>query len=154
MRCSSSIRQSRGTPTLLAAHEDVTHLPAKCVGELLTTHFADARRRWRQVGNDWAEIAGTDVGIKRLRESGRRYDSGEDHGNGKLGHDIFPSILRGSASPLRHAPMIAVGTSAAIIAPCQQLTMGPDRSMAQSWRCMTACLSRDPSNSSSRVRGL
>src|SRR5215216_3786864 len=77
-RCSSSIRKSGRTPTLRAAHEDVTHPPARCVRELHTTHFADARRGWRHVGNArlnrCAEIAGTDVGIKRLCESGGRDD--------------------------------------------------------------------------------
>jgi hypothetical protein len=90
-RCSGSICQSGRTPTLRAAHEDVTHPPASCVGELHTTHFAGARGRWRQVGNAGldrcAEIAGTDMGIKRLGERGGRHDGGEDHGNGKLAHD-------------------------------------------------------------------
>src|SRR5215216_7390210 len=75
---SSSIRKSGRTPTLRAAHEDVTHPPARCVRELHTTHFADARRGWRHVGNArlnrCAEIAGTDMGIKRLCESGGRDD--------------------------------------------------------------------------------
>src|SRR5215217_625198 len=88
-----SIRQSGRTPTLRAAHEDVTHPPARCVGELHATHFADARRDWRQVGNGrldgCAEIAGTDMRIKRLRESGGRDDGGEDHGYRKLAHDTF-----------------------------------------------------------------
>jgi hypothetical protein len=55
--------------------------------------FADTRRDWRQVEttrlNRWAEIAGTDMGIKRLGESGGRDDDGEDRGNGKLAHDIL-----------------------------------------------------------------
>jgi hypothetical protein len=88
-----SIRQSGRTPTLRAAHEDVTNPPSRCVGGLHTTHFADARRDWRQVRNArfnrCAEIAGTDMGIKRLCQSGERDDGGEDHGCRKVAHGIF-----------------------------------------------------------------
>jgi hypothetical protein len=48
------------------------------------------------------------MGIKRLRESGGRDDGGEDHGNGKLAHDILSFDSAWPRVSTAAAPMIAL----------------------------------------------
>lgn len=96
-RRSSSIGQLGRAPTLRAAHEDVAPPQAGCTGELHATHFAGPRsaRHAGHAGLDrHAEIAGTGMGIKRLRESRRSGDGSEDHDNGKLARFFFESARR------------------------------------------------------------